>query len=295
MKEPLFTGVCTALVTPFLDGKINFPMVEQLLRMQIDAGVRAVVLAGTTGEASTLSDLEKIELFKRCKDCAGDRCKIIAGTGTNSTEHTIALSQAAESVGVDGLLVVSPYYNKANADGLYLHYCAVANSVNIPVIIYNVPSRTGLDIPISVYKRLSLLPNIAGVKEASTDIAKQLRTHAACGYDLPIWAGNDDQIVASMALGGLGVISVISNILPEKAVAITDAALNGDFKTAAALHCSLSETIDLLFLDINPIPVKYAMNRMGFGAGTLRLPLCEITPEGGKKVELALRELNLIE
>ena len=285
MKEPLFTGVCTALVTPFLDGKVNFTMVERLLQRQIDAGVHAVVLAGTTGEASTLSDLEKIELFKRCKEYVCDRCKIIAGTGTNSTEHTVALSQAAESVGVDGLLVVSPYYNKANADGLYLHYCAVANSVNIPVVIYNVPSRTGLDIPVSVYKRLSLLPNIAGVKEASTDITKQLRTHATCGHNLPIWAGNDDQIVASMALGGLGVISVISNIMPEKAVAITNAALNGDFKTAAALQCNLAETIDLLFADVNPIPIKYAMGYIGFDCGACRPPLCAPPKELQDKIQ----------
>lgn len=274
MKEPLFTGVCTALVTPFLDGKVNFPMAELLLKRQVEAGVRTVVLAGTTGEASTLSDSEKIELFKRCKDYVGDRCKIIAGTGSNSTEHSIALSQAAESVGVDGLLIVSPYYNKANESGLYLHYCAIANSVNIPIIIYNVPSRTGLDIPIRVYKRLSLLSNIAGVKEASADIVKQLRTHAVCGSDLPIWAGNDDQIVASMAMGGLGVISVLSNIMPEETVTITDAAFAGDFKTAARLQNHLIETIDLLFSDVNPIPVKYAMECIGYDCGACRPPLC---------------------
>ena len=285
MKKPLFTGVCTALVTPFLDGRVNYPMAQQLIQRQVDAGVSAVVLAGTTGEAPTLSDSEKIELFKRCKDFVGDKCKIIAGTGSNDTEHTIALSQAAEVVGVDGLLIVSPYYNKANANGLYLHYATVANSVNIPIILYNVPSRTGVDIPIDVYKRLSVLPNIAGIKEASADITKQLRTHAICGHDLPVWAGNDDQIVASIALGGLGVISVLSNINPRETVEMTRAALSGDFKTAAALQQYLIETIDLLFSDINPIPIKYAMNCIGYDCGNCRSPLCAPTPELQNKLK----------
>ena len=274
MKEPLFTGVCTALVTPFLDNHVNYPMAEQLLMRQINAGIKAVVLAGTTGEAPTLSDCEKLELFKRCKDFAGNQCKIIAGTGSNSTAHAIELSQAAESVGADALLVVSPYYNKTNANGLYAHYAAIASSVSIPVILYNIPSRTGLDIPIGVYKQLSLLPNIAGVKEANPDITKQLRTHAVCGYDLPIWSGNDDQIVPSMALGGLGVISVLSNIYPAETIALTEAALAGDFDTAAAIQCQLIDASDLLFSDVNPIPVKFAMGCIGYDCGNCRPPLC---------------------
>ena len=165
MHKPLFTGACTALVTPFLDGKVNFPMVEQLLRRQIEAGIPAVVIAGTTGESPTLSDDEKIELFRRCKAYAGNACKIIAGTGTNSTEHAISLSIAAQEAGVDGLLIVSPYYNKATPDGLYAHYLTIAHSVSLPIILYNVPSRTGVDIPISVYQRLEKVPNIIGVKE----------------------------------------------------------------------------------------------------------------------------------
>ena len=285
MKEPLFTGVCTALVTPFLDGRINYPMAELLLRRQIEAGVTAVVLAGTTGEAPTLSAREKIELFRRCKEFVGDRCKIIAGTGSNSTAHTIGLSKAAEAVGVDGLLIVSPYYNKANTNGLYMHYATVAAAVNLPIIIYNVPSRTGVDIPISVYKQLSAISNIAGVKEAGSDIVKQLRTHAVCGSELPIWAGNDDQIVASMALGGLGVISVLSNVLPDEAVSLTDAALAGDFKTAAAMHSQLIETIDLLFGDVNPIPVKQAMRCIGYDCGDCRLPLCTPSKELQDKIK----------
>lgn len=273
MKTPVFTGVCTALVTPFLDNKVNYPMAIQLLRRQINAGVGAVVLSGTTGESPTLSDQEKIELFKRCKDFCGDQCKIIAGTGSNSTEHTVALSQAAEKAGADALLVVSPYYNKTNADGLVAHYMCVASAVNIPVILYNVPSRTGVDIPVSVYKKLSHLPNIAGVKEASADLTKQARTLSACNGNFCVWAGNDDQIVPSMALGSSGVISVLSNLYPAETVAMAEAALDGDFDTAAALQCEFMELIDLLFSDVNPIPVKYAMKCIGYDCGDCRLPL----------------------
>ena len=273
MNKTVFTGVCTALVTPFLSNEINYPMVQQLLRRQIDSGVAAVVLAGTTGEAPTLSDAEKLKLFSCAKAFSGNRCKIIAGTGSNSTEHAIALSQAAEAVGVDALLLVSPYYNKSNPEGLYAHYAAIANSVHIPVIIYNVPSRTGVDIPIDVYQKLSRIQNIAGIKEASTDITKQLRTHALCGHDLAIWAGNDDQIVPSIALGGCGVISVLSNICPEETVAMVNAALDGDFDTAAALQCQLIGLVDLLFGDVNPIPVKYAMGCIGYDCGECRAPL----------------------
>lgn len=275
MKIPVFTGVCTALVTPFLDNRINYPLIQQLLRRQIDAGVDAVVLAGTTGEAPTLSDSEKIELFKRSKDFAGSRCKIIAGTGSNSTEHAIELSQAAEEAGADALLIVSPYYNKANPDGLYVHYATIAKSVQIPIIVYNVPSRTGVDIPVSVYKQLSTIPNIVGVKEASTDITKQLRTHASCGKNFHIWSGNDDQIVPTVALGGKGVISVLSNLCPVEVAAMTEAALAGDFDTAADLQCQLLPLTTLLFSDVNPIPVKFAMGCIGYDCGGCRLPLCQ--------------------
>ena len=218
MRKTLFIGVCTALVTPFLGSEINYPMVDQLLERQIQAGVPAVVIAGTTGESPTLSDEEKITLFYRAKTYASNRCLIVAGTGSNSTEHTIALSKEAEKAGVDALLVVAPYYNKGNPEGLYRHFAAIADAVNIPIIIYNVPSRTGVDIPVSVYQRLSLIPNIAGVKEASSDITKITKIRNTCGEDFPIWSGNDDQIVPVMSLGGKGVISVLSNIFPEETV-----------------------------------------------------------------------------
>ena len=277
MNKPLFTGACTALVTPFLDGKVNYPMMEQLLRRQIEAGIQAVVIAGTTGESPTLSDEEKITLFRRCKEYVGDQCLIIAGTGSNDTAHCVSLSIAAEEAGADALLVVSPYYNKATPDGIVMHYLSVCHAVSLPVIIYNVPSRTGLDIPVSVYQRLARVPNIAGVKEASPDLNKISRIRLACGVDFPIWSGNDDLVVATMALGGKGVISVLSNVKPEETAQMCDAALNGDFETAAQLQCSLLPLIDFLFCEVNPIPVKAAMRCIGYDCGICRLPLCGLS------------------
>lgn len=279
MQKPLFTGACTALVTPFLDGKVNYPMVEQLLKRQIDAGIKAVVIAGTTGESPTLSDEEKITLFRICKEYVGDRCLIIAGTGSNDTAHSISLSIAAQEAGADALLVVSPYYNKATPDGIFMHYLSICRAVTLPVIVYNVPSRTGLDIPVSVYQRLTLIPNIAGVKEASSDITKIVKIRNTCGADFPVWSGNDDQIVPVMALGGKGVISVLSNIKPEETAAMCDAALDGDFDTAAALQCELLPLIDFLFCEVNPIPVKAAMKQIGYDCGGCRLPLCSLNNE----------------
>ena len=277
MKEPLFTGVCTALVTPFLDGKVNYPMMEQLLKRQMNAGVKAVVIAGTTGESPTLSDEEKITLFRRCKEYVGSRCLIIAGTGSNNTAHAVELSIAAEKAGADALLVVSPYYNKATPDGILLHYLSICHAVSIPVIIYNVPSRTGLDIPVSTYQRLMNIPNIAGVKEASSDIGKITRIRNACGADFPVWTGNDDQITPVLALGGKGVISVLSNIKPKETIAMCNAALDGDFDTASELQCKFLPLIDFLFCEVNPIPVKAAMRHIGFDCGDCRLPLCRMS------------------
>ena len=285
MDKPLFTGACTALVTPFLDNKVNYPMMEQLLRRQIEADITAVVVAGTTGESPTLSDDEKIELFRRCKAYVGDSCKIIAGTGTNSTEHAVALSIAAEEAGVDALLVVSPYYNKSTPDGLFAHYLSIAHAVSLPIILYNVPSRTGVDIPVSVYQRLARVPNIVGVKEANSDITKIARIRLACGKDFAIWSGNDDQIVPVMALGGSGVISVLSNILPQQTNAICIAANSGDYQTAAELQTKLLPLIDLLFCEVNPIPVKEAMKYIGYDCGSCRLPLSKLTKDHQKQLE----------
>ena len=289
MKKPLFTGARTALVTPFLDGKVNYPMMEQLLRRQIDAGITAVVIGGTTGESSTLSDTEKITLFSRCKDYVGDRCLIIAGTGSNNTVHSVELSIAAEKAGVDALLVVSPYYNKATPDGIIMHYLSICHSVSLPVIVYNVPSRTGLDIPVSVYQSLARIPNIAGVKEASSDITKITRIRQVCGSHFAIWSGNDDQVVPVMSMGGIGVISVLSNIKPEETAAMCNAALAGDFDTASALQCELLPLIDSLFSEVNPIPVKAAMKIIGYDCGECRLPLTSMNDENREQLAYLLK------
>ena len=288
MKNPLFTGVCTAMVTPFLDGKVNYPLMEQLLKRQIDAGISAVVISGTTGESPTLSDEEKITLFRRCKEYVGNQCLIIAGTGSNHTAHSIQLSAMAEKSGVDALLVVSPYYNKATPDGIIMHYLSICRSVCLPVIIYNVPGRTGLDIPVSVYQELSNIPNIVGVKEASTDITKIARIRNICGSNFSIWSGNDDQIVPAMALGAQGVISVLSNVRPEETKSLCDAALDGDFDTASSLQCALLPLIDALFCEVNPIPVKAAMNYIGYDCGDCRLPLCGMTEANFAKLRSLL-------
>ena len=285
MSKPLFTGVCTALVTPFLDGKVNYPMAEQLLRRQIDAGIQAVVVAGTTGESPTLSDTEKITLFHRCKSYVGNACKIIAGTGSNDTNHDIELSVAAEEAGADALLIVSPYYNKATPEGLFAHFLSIAHRVSLPIILYNVPSRTGVDIPVSVYQRLSRIPNIVGVKEAGSDITKIQRIRNACGQNFTIWSGNDDQTVAAMANGASGVISVLSNVYPEETQEMCAAALKGDFETAGAIQREMLPLIDLLFCEVNPIPVKAAMKCIGYDCGGCRLPLCQLTKEHQQQME----------
>jgi len=279
MKNEVFSGVCTALVTPFLNGKVNYPMLQQLLRRQCEAGIPAIVLCGTTGEAPTLTDEEKLRIFTEGKEYVQDRALIIAGTGSNDTCHAVALSRAAQASGADALLVVSPYYNKSTDRGLVLHYKAIAEAVSIPVIIYNVPSRTGVDIPVSVYQELQEIPNIAGVKEASTDIRKIARIRAACGKPFRIWSGNDDMTVAVMALGGSGVISVASNIVPEAMKAMTDAALLGDFGTASKLQERMMDLFGALFCEVNPIPVKAAMKILGNDCGKCRLPLTTINPE----------------
>lgn len=292
MKQPLFTGACTALVTPFTNGKINPDLLKRLLDRQMAAGVRAVVICGTTGEAPTLTEEEKLCLFAAAKAHTKEDCLILAGTGGNDTRRAIALSQAAEDTGADALLVVSPYYNKATPDGLYAHYASIAASVHIPVVLYNVPSRTGVDIPVSVYQRLAEIPGIAGVKEASGDITKVTKLKAACPGDFGVWSGNDDQIVPVMSLGGLGVISVLSNVAPVETQAMAQAALAGDFDTAAALQIQLLPLIELLFCEVNPIPVKAAMKILGYDCGECRMPLTPMRKENNIKLEAILRKLT---
>lgn len=284
MKTPVFTGGCTALVTPFQNGKLNLSMLDTLLNRQMEAGIGAVVVCGTTGEASTLSDAEKITVFHRTKEFCGTGCTVIAGTGSNDTRHAVALSRAAEDSGADALLVVSPYYNKATPDGLYAHYSAIAAAVHIPVILYNVPSRTGVDIPVSIYRRLAEISNIAGVKEASTDIGKIVSIRAECPSDFAVWSGNDDLTVPVMSLGGLGVISVAANVAPMQVQVMAQAALAGDFDTAAAIQIELLPLIRLLFSAVNPIPVKAAMELLGYDCGACRLPLSNLPEDIMKKL-----------
>lgn len=278
MKSKLFTGACTALVTPFSNGNVNYPMLEKLLARQIESGIRAVVLSGTTGEAPTLSDGEKAEMIRKAKEFTGNDCMIIAGSGSNSTAHAVSLSVEAEQAGADALLIVSPYYNKATPEGLVAHYSAIAQQVSIPMILYNVPSRTGLDMPVSVYRTLSQIPKIAGVKEAGQDLTKITRTLNACEPGFSVWSGNDDLAVPTIALGGQGLISVAANVCPVEVAAMVDAALDGDLDTASALQQQLQPLCDLLFCEVNPIPVKEAMRFIGFDCGECRLPLTGLSP-----------------
>jgi len=292
MKKKLFSGLCTALVTPFVDRKLNLPMVDVLIRRQIDAGVKAIVLAGTTGESPTLSEEEKLAMFHRGVEAARGECKIIAGTGSNCTAHAVELSQKARDCGVDGLLVVTPYYNKTTPTGLVKHYSAIADAVDIPLILYNVPSRTGVDIPLSVCRELSHNPKIVGIKEANPDIVKALRIVAECGNRLPLYSGNDDQTVATMAIGGKGVISVASNVMPLEMNAMVTAAENGEFDLAALMQRKLLPLMDLMFCQVNPIPVKAAMQFVGFDVGPCRMPLDGLTPDNAAKMAAFFRGRN---
>lgn len=285
MKKRLFTGLCTALVTPFLDGEVNYPMLDVLIRRQIRAGVRAIVLCGTTGESATLSDEEKLHIFRRGVQAAGGACKIIAGTGSNDTRHALELSRQAQRCGVDGLLVVTPYYNKATQSGLVKHYGMISDGVDIPVIAYNVPSRTGVDMGVDTCRELAKMPKMQGIKEASPDIVKTARIIAECGLDLPLYSGNDDHTVAVMALGGQGVISVASNVAPLKMNAMVTAAMNSDYDLAALMQRKLLPLTDLMFCQVNPIPVKAALRAIGYDCGACRMPLDGLSPENQRRMD----------
>ena len=292
MEHTLFTGVSTALVTPFLNGAVNTPMLQQLLKYQMDNGIHSVVVCGTTGEAATLTEFEKLEIIQKSKEYVGNACQVIAGTGCNCTSKTIERSIAAQEAGADALLVVTPYYNKPTPDGLFAHYAAVAHSVSIPVIVYNVPSRTGTDIPVSVYKRLSIIPNIAGVKEASTDISKIIKIKVACPDTFCIWSGNDDLATPAICLGAKGVISVASNVVPFEVHDMATAALSGNYSKASILQRKLQPLIEQLFSQTNPIPVKEAMRAIGYDCGCCRLPLTKSTPEHAEAIQNCLEVLK---
>ena len=293
MKKPVFTGLCTALVTPFRGGKLDDDMLCRLICRQIEAGADAVVLGGTTGESPTMTTDEKLMLFQIGVDTAAGRCKIIAGTGGNCTERAAELSVRAAQIGVDGLLVVTPYYNKTTQTGLVKHYQAVCEAAQMPVIAYNVPQRTGMDIGLDACRELAKMPGIAGIKEASGDITKVGRILTACGEDLPVYSGNDDQTVPVMALGGLGIISVASNVVPTEMKALTNACLGGDYVRAAQLHRRLLPLMDLLFCQVNPIPVKAAMKMIGLDCGDCRMPLDGLIPENAVKLQNCLDQMGV--
>ena len=288
MKQPVFEGLATAIVTPFKNGTIDIPTFEKLLDMQIAAGVDAVVVCGTTGEGSTLSAQEQLRLIAHAVQYTAGRCKIIAGTGSNDTAHAIDMSRAASSMGVCAVLVVTPYYNKCTQDGLIAHYTAIADAIPCPVICYNVPSRTGVDMKVETYKALSRHPNISGVKEAGGSPAKIARTLDACGDDFFLWSGNDDEAAGTMALGAKGLISVLSNVRPKKTLAMIRACQKNDFALAGKLQRELIDLIGALFCEVNPIPVKKALELEGFPVGTPRLPLTELSSGNLPRLQAAL-------
>lgn len=281
-KNALFTGVCTALITPFKNGEIDYPSLKRLIEFQIEQGVDALLVNGTTGESATLSECEKRELISFAVREVDGRVPLIAGTGSNSTQKTIHLSQFACDVGADAILVVTPYYNKASNEGLIEHYETIANEVNIPMIIYNVPSRTGVNIPISVYDKLANHQNIVAVKEANSSISDFAKLSQKCSDRFALYSGNDDLILPTLALGGDGVISVLSNILPKETTEICKLWFASKIKEATALQLKLLPLINAIFSEINPIPIKTLMSHKGFCEEEYRLPLCPMQEEKKK-------------
>ncbi len=295
MRVPVFTGVCPALVTPFHEsGGINFDAFARLIDFQISAGVDAVCVCGTTGEASTLSREERNSVIRFCVQRVAGRAKVIAGTGSNSTTVAIELSQRACDMGADALLLVTPYYNKASQAGLVLHYEEIANNVNLPMILYHVPGRTGVTFTAETYRRLSAVPLINGVKEASGSLSLATQIRTRCPEDFYIWSGNDEQTVPLMVMGAKGVISVASNIVPDIMVRMTHLCLTGAYDEAAALQLEYASLFDALFADVNPIQIKTAMNLLGMDAGPLRLPLCAPSPPNAALLRHTMEALELL-
>lgn len=294
MKEPIFTGSSVAIVTPFKNGKIDFEKFHQLVELHAQNGTASITVAGTTGECSTLTDDEQIELIEKCVEYVDGRMKVIAGTGSNDTQHGIKLSKAAEKAGADGLLVVTPYYNKTSQKGLVKHYMQIADSVNTPIIMYSVPGRTGMKIGLEALQELSAHPMINGLKDANSDFDSLLATIHLCGDNLNIWSGNDTEIVPMMAMGAKGVISVWANVDPLAVVKITEASMKGDFQKAAQIQADAYELLKALFIETNPMPVKEAMNMMGMEVGEPRMPLCELTDEHAAYLRQVLLNCGLI-
>lgn len=295
MKKTVFTGAGVALVTPFnRKGEVDFRKLKELIDFQIDNGTDAIIVCGTTGENATLSDEEHLAVIKTAVEYIDSRVPVIAGTGSNDSAHAVKISNEAERYGVNALLVVTPYYNKTSQHGLIKHYEFISNNVSTPMIVYNVPSRTGVNIQPQIYKELAEIKNIVGTKEANGDISALIKTMSLCGNDFDIYSGNDDQIAPICALGGKGVISVMSNIAPKVVHDIALYAIEGNVKKSAALQKHYQSLCDALFSDVNPVPVKTAMNMLNMDVGKVRLPLYEMTEKKKDALRQVLSQYNLI-
>lgn len=292
----IFTGAGVAIVTPMNEnGEVNYDKFRELIEFQIKGGTDAIIVCGTTGESSTLTHEEHLDTIKYCVDVVAGRIPVIAGTGSNCTETAVYLSTEAEKYGVDGLLLVSPYYNKATQNGLYAHFKTVAESVKVPVILYNVPSRTGCNIlPETVVRLCTDVENIVGVKEASGNISQIAHLAAISKGKVDIYSGNDDQIVPILALGGKGVISVLSNVAPRQAHEICQKFFDGDVAGSRDMQLQAMDLCNALFCEVNPIPVKKALNLMGMGAGSLRMPLSEMEEANAARLEKAMKEYGIL-
>ncbi len=294
MKNTIFTGAAVAITTPFnLDGSINYEGLGKNIDYQIDNGTDAIVICGTTGESSTMSDAEHRECIKFAIDYTNHRVPVIAGTGSNDTRYAIELSVEAEKLGADGLLLVTPYYNKTTQAGLLDHFTIIANSVKTPIILYNIPGRTGMNITVETMEKLAHHKNIVALKEASGNISYVAQIAAACGDLIDIYSGNDDMIVPIMSLGGKGVISVLSNILPKETHEITQLCLDNNFKKAGELQLKYLELINSLFCEVNPIPIKEAMNQLGMPAGACRMPLTKMSADNLARLISAMQRLGM--
>lgn len=290
----LFKGSGVALITPFIKDKVDFDKLGELLEFHVNNKTDAIIICGTTGEASTMTEAERKETIEFTVKKINKRIPVIAGTGSNNTASSISMSKWAESIGVDGLLVITPYYNRTTQKGLIQHFTAINDAVNIPIILYNVPSRTGMNILPQTLLELSKLKNIVAVKEASGDISQIAKIKALCQDNLDIYSGNDDQILPILSLGGVGVISVLANIVPEETHNICEAFFKGNVKESLDLQLKYLELANTLFIENNPIPIKTALNLAGFKVGDLRLPLCEMEEKNLTVLENTLKKYNLL-
>jgi len=293
MKTPIFTGASTAIVTPFRGNAVDYDKMAELIDWQYEAGISAIIVCGTTGENATQPISEHEALVDFCVKKNAGRMKIVAGVGSNDTMTSVRLAESAKKSGADGILMVTPYYNKTTQRGLVQHFSTVADRVDIPMILYNVPGRTGIGFVAETYKILSKHPNINGIKEASGDFSLFSRTRALCGDDLFVWSGNDDNTVPMMAMGAIGVISVASNIVPAAVTELCKLCLEKDFDKATQLYFKYADLFAKLFIEVNPIPVKTAMNLMGMNVGSLRLPLVDMAPENLEKLKESLLAVGL--